>query len=247
MILPVNRAGRALQNPMSLLIVLLVIPYTAVLGTAGIVLCLLVPGGTALMPLARLWSRLVLRTSGVRWQASRDQALDPLRPAVYIANHESQFDIPVLVMAMPADFRMVAKRSLQYVPIFGWALWLAGFIFIDRANRERAIRDLERAAERLRRGTSVVIFAEGTRSLDGSLLPFKRGGFILALQAGVPVVPVAVRGGREVLPKGSLRVRPGTIDVHFGAPIDTRAYTYETREALIEATRGAIVAALRRI
>jgi 1-acyl-sn-glycerol-3-phosphate acyltransferase len=218
--------------------------YTAVLGSLGILLCLLVPGGRPLIPLARLWSWLVLRTCRVTWSARYDPALDPGRSCVYVANHQSQFDVPALALAMPSDFRMVAKRALLYVPIFGWALWLAGFVFIDRSDRERAIRSLDRAARRLRRGTSIIVFAEGTRSTDGRLLPFKKGGFVLALQAGVPVVPVSIRGGMAVLPRGSLRVRPGHIEVVFGAPIDTTAYAMETKDALIDATRRAITAGL---
>ena len=225
---------------MTFLFPFLVVVYTIVLGTLGILLCLIVPGGRALMPLGRLWSRLVLRSAGVTATATRDPALDPGVPCIYAANHQSQFDIPALVLTMPADFRMVAKRSLLYIPIFGWALWLAGFIFIDRSNRDQAIRTLKRAAKRLRRGTSIVVFAEGTRSPDGRLLPFKRGGFVLAIEAGVPVVPVTLRGGREILPKGSLRVRPGHIEVHFGAPVDTRPYDYESRDALISRVRQAI-------
>jgi 1-acyl-sn-glycerol-3-phosphate acyltransferase len=172
--------------------------------------------------------------------ATYDRGLDPRQACVYACNHQSQFDIPALVVTMPADFRMVAKRSLLYIPVFGWALWLAGFVFIDRSNREQAIRSLKRASDRLRRGTSIVVFAEGTRSRTGELLPFKRGGFVMAIEAGVPVVPVTVRGGRDILPKGSLRVRPGRIEVHFGAPVDTRAYDYESRDALIARVREAI-------
>jgi 1-acyl-sn-glycerol-3-phosphate acyltransferase len=196
------------------------------------------------MPLARLWSRLVLVTCGVRYRATYDPRVEPARPCVYVANHQSQLDIPALVLAMPADFRIVAKRELLRIPIFGWALWLAGFVFIDRGDRERAIQSLERAARKVRRGTSLVVFAEGTRSPDGRLLPFKKGGFILALQAGVPIVPVSIRGGHAILPKGSLGLRPGTIDIAFGAPIDTAAYSFETRDALIEAVRGRIAAGL---
>ncbi|HXH28320.1 MAG TPA: lysophospholipid acyltransferase family protein [Candidatus Polarisedimenticolia bacterium] len=218
--------------------------YTAVLGSLGILLCLLVPGGRALIPLARLWSWLVLRTCRVTYGARYDPGLDPGRSCVYVANHQSQFDIPALALAMPADFRMVAKRALLYVPIFGWALWLAGFVFIDRTDRDRAIRSLERAALRLRGGTSIVVFAEGTRSRDGRLLPFKKGGFVLALQAGVPIVPVTIRGGLAVLPRGSLRVRPGHLEVIFGAPIDTTGFSMQTKEALIEETRRAIAARL---
>jgi 1-acyl-sn-glycerol-3-phosphate acyltransferase len=219
--------------------------YTFVLGSTGILLCLVVPGGAALMPIARFWSRLVLRTCRVSYAASYDPAIDRSRPCVYMANHESQFDVPALALAMPADFRMVAKRELLYIPIFGWALWLAGFLFIDRADRERAFRTLDRAAARVRRGTSIVVFAEGTRSPDGRLLPFKKGGFVLALKAGVPIVPVSIRGGRAVLPKGSLRVRPGTIELRFGAPVETSRYTYDTRDDLIEAVRRRIAAGLK--
>lgn len=230
----------------SILVAVLTALYTLVLGVVGITLCLVVPGGAALMPLARLWSWLVMRTARVRWRATYDPALDPGRAAVYAANHTSQFDIPALVLSMPADFRVVAKRSLMYIPIFGWALWLAGFIFIDRSNRDQAIRGLDRAAGRLRRGTSVAIFAEGTRSPDGTLLPFKRGGFVMALQAGVPVVPVTIKGGIAILPKGRLAIRPGVIDVHYGAPVETTGFTYETRDRLVETVRAAIAAELRR-
>lgn len=223
----------------------LVVTYTAVLGSLGIVLCLLVPGGAALMPLARLWSRLVLRTYRVRYRASFPPAFDSSCPSVYMANHESLFDIPALVLAMPSDFRMVAKRELLLIPIFGWALWLAGFIFIDRSDREKAIRKLDRTVGLIRRGRSVVVFAEGTRSADGRLLPFKKGGFVLALQAGVPIVPVAIRGGREVLPKGSLRARPGTIEVVFRTPVPTTTYSLHSKEALIAAVRERIVAGLK--
>jgi 1-acyl-sn-glycerol-3-phosphate acyltransferase len=231
---------------LSYLFPLLVILYTLVLGSVGILLCLVVPGGGALMPIGRLWSKLVLGSAGVRVTATYDAALDSRLPCLYASNHQSQFDIPALVVTMPSDFRMVAKRSLLYIPIFGWALWLAGFIFIDRGNRERAIRSLARAAVRLERGTSIVMFVEGTRSPDGTLLPFKRGGFVMAIQAGVPVVPVTIRGGREILPKGSLRIAPGTIEVHFGAPVSTTGYVYETREALMERVRRAIAGELAR-
>ena len=222
------------------LIAFVLVTATLTLGTLAIALCLLLPGGAALMPLARLWSRLVLASAGVRFEARFDPAIRPRTPAVYAANHQSLFDIPVLVLSMPADFRMVAKRSLLFVPIFGQALWLAGFLFIDRSNRERAIRTLGRAAERLRRGTSIVVFAEGTRSPDGRLLPFKRGGFVLAIEAGVPVIPVTIEGGTALLPKGSLVPRPGTMRVTYGAPVDAAAHRYETRDRLMAEVRQAI-------
>jgi len=221
-----------------------VVLTTLLLGSLGIVLCLLLPGGAALMPIARLWSRLVMTTYRVKWRAVYHADFDRTLPHIFVSNHQSQFDIPALVLSMPVDFRIVAKRELLYIPIFGWALWLAGFIFIDRSDRDRAIRRLDRAVRIVRRGTSVVVFAEGTRSPDGRLLPFKKGGFVLALKAGVPIVPVSIRGGRAVLPKGSLRVRPGTIEVVFGAAVPTSGYTLETKESLIAAVRDRITAGL---
>jgi 1-acyl-sn-glycerol-3-phosphate acyltransferase len=222
----------------------LVVTYTIVLGTLGILVCLLLPGGAALMPLARLWSWLVLKTYRVRSCASFHPNLDPSQPSVYVANHQSLFDVPAVVLAMPSDFRIIAKRELLFVPIFGWALWLAGFVFIDRSDREKAIRKLDRTVRAIRRGRSILVFAEGTRSPDGRLLPFKKGGFVLALQAGVPVVPVSIRGGRDVLPKSSLRVKPGTIEVIFGAPVPTSSCSLDDKDALIAAVRDRIATTL---
>jgi 1-acyl-sn-glycerol-3-phosphate acyltransferase len=206
--------------------------------------CLIVPGGALFMKLARLWSWLILRTCRVRLTARYSPSLEASAPAIYMSNHQSLFDIPALILTIPADFRMVPKRELLFVPIFGQSLWLAGFIFVNRRNRAEAIRSLDRAASRVERGTSILIFPEGTRSPDGSLLPFKKGGFALALKAGVPVVPVSLRGGREILPKGSLRIRPGRIETIFGAPIATSAYSLETKEDLLARVRDAIAAGL---
>ena len=217
---------------------------TVAVGTVAIATCFVPGGGRVFMALVRLWSTTVLRICRVRHTASRHPDIDPRRAAVYVANHQSHFDIPALVLSMPGDFRIVAKKELLYIPIFGWALWLARFPFIDRGSRERAIRTLEKAARLFQTGISVVIFPEGTRSQDGRLLPFKKGGFILALQAGVPIVPVSIRGGAEVLPKGGLRIRPGCIEVVFGAPVSTTDYTMETKEQLIEEVRRRILAGL---
>jgi 1-acyl-sn-glycerol-3-phosphate acyltransferase len=154
-------------------------------------------------------------------------------------------DIPALFLAIRTGLRIVTKRELLAVPIFGWALWLAGFPFIDRRDRERAIRSLDRASALFRRGISVLVFAEGTRSQDGRLLPFKKGGFVLALEAGVPIVPVAVRGGVSVLPKGSLCVRRGCIEVMFEAPVETRDYSLENKHLLIDEVRNRILQRLQ--
>src|SRR5258705_13432798 len=122
--------------------------FTLILGTLGILSCLLIPRTSSFMKLARLWSWLVLKTVGVRFSASYHPKIDLSKPGVYVANHQSQLDVPALVLAMPVDFRFVAKRELAYIPVSGWAIWLAGFVMIDRSDRDRAIRSLERASHR---------------------------------------------------------------------------------------------------
>lgn len=229
---------------MTLVRLTLIVIYTAVLGTLGILSCVIVPGGALFMKLARLWSWLILKTCRVRLEAHYSPALDVSIPAVYMSNHQSLFDTPALILAMPADFRMIPKHELLFVPILGQSLWLAGFIFVNRRNRASAIKSLDRAAARVERGTSIVIFPEGTRSPDGALLPFKKGGFALALKAGVPVVPVSIRGGREILPKKSLRIRPGRMEAIFGAPVSTTGYSLETKDQLLDRVREAIAAGL---
>ncbi len=222
----------------------LIVTLTAVLGTVGILSCLIVPSGDAVVALARSWSRMILALCRVRLEIRGREKIRPPGPYLLFSNHQSQFDILAAVQTIPIPFRILAQRELFYIPIFGWVLRLAGFIGIDRSDREKAIRSLEDAACRIRNGTSLLIYAEGTRSQDGKLLPFKKGGFVLALQAGVPVIPITIRGSREVLPKGSLRIRPGTIRVAVGDPIDPREYSLESKEALMERVRGAMQEAL---
>jgi len=214
-----------------------IILLTAVLGSVGILSCLLVPSGNAVMPLARLWARLILALCRVRLSVRGAERIRRGGPYLFLSNHQSQFDILAVVLALPIQFRILAKKELFYIPIFGWVLKLAGFVGIDRGNREKAIRSLQEAARRLRAGTSLLVYAEGTRSPDGALLPFKKGGFMLAIEAGVPVVPITIQGSRKILPKGSLHIRPGTITVSVANPVDPRRFTPETKERLMEEVR----------
>ena len=211
---------------------------TAILATLGILSCLVVPSGDWVIPIARLWARILLRLCRVRVVVRGAEKILPPGPYVFLSNHQSQFDIPAALLAIPVQFRVLAKKELFHIPVFGWALSLSGFVGIDRTNREKAIRSLDEAARRIRRGRSLLIYAEGTRSPDGSLLPFKKGGFILAIQAGVPVIPLTILGSRSVLPKGSLRILPGTITVVVGDPIDPRPYPVEEKEALMKRVRA---------
>lgn len=173
---------------------------------------------------ARTWSRWIMRASGVRVKVEGLEHVAAHRAQIIVSNHQSWFDVFALAHAIPKRFHFVAKRELERIPIFGTAWKAAGHVSIDRSDRQSAIRSLEQAGAQLRsEGSAVVIFAEGTRSWDGRMLPFKKGAFMLALTSGVEIVPAAVNGSRAVLPKGAWRVRPGMITVRFGEPVPVQA------------------------
>jgi 1-acyl-sn-glycerol-3-phosphate acyltransferase len=152
------------------------------------------------------------------------------------------FDTAAIVATLPCSFRFVAKRELTWIPFFGWALAASGHVIIDRSNRESSVRSLERAAERVRRGKTVVIFPEGTRVQAGELGEFKSGGFHLALAAQVPILPASVSGSSRITPPRSLRIESGRIHVHYGEPIPTAGLALDDRQRLKELARDAILA-----
>jgi len=166
-------------------------------------------------------------------------------PVVFMANHESWLDIPALLVAIPGQVRFLAKKSLFAVPFLGWAMRAMGFIPVDRENRREAIRSFEEAAQRIRAGRSVLVFPEETRTPTGELLPFQRGGFLIALKAQLPIVPVGLQGPRKILPKKHYLLRPGTIVVRFGEPVLTAGLGVTAKGTLMEEVRAA-VDALRR-
>jgi 1-acyl-sn-glycerol-3-phosphate acyltransferase len=188
--------------------------------------------GEAIVWVARRWIGWIFATCGIRVEASGLEHVAATKTAIYMSNHQSVIDIGAIVLSLPVSWRFVAKRELTYIPFFGWALALSDQIVIDRGNRRRSVESLRRAAERVRRGMNVIIFPEGTRSPDGSLQPFKSGGFHLALDAQVPVIPVTVSGSRQLTPKRSLQVRSGRVSVVYGAPIQTTGLAVRDREAL---------------
>jgi 1-acyl-sn-glycerol-3-phosphate acyltransferase len=185
------------------------------------------------------WSRLLLRILRVRVRVS-GLAHAVAGPAVYAANHASALDILVVFGHLPVDFRIVYKRSLSLVPLLGWAIWLGGHVPIDRANPFRARRSLDAAARRIRGGTSVVVFPEGTRSPDGAVRRFKRGSFSLALEAGVPVVPVSLVGVKAVVPRGLPSVRPGLVSVVLHPAVPVAGRSADEAEALAEEVRRVV-------
>jgi 1-acyl-sn-glycerol-3-phosphate acyltransferase len=222
----------------------LIVSYTLLAGVPAMIFCVLVPNGDPLLWFARPWAWLIARSCGTRVRASGVERIPRDRACVFVCNHQSHFDVIALILALPVQYRVLAKRELFKIPVFGWALWLAGFVSVDRGDRERAIAGINRAAATVRKGRSVVVFAEGTRSADGSLQPLKKGGFHLARKAGAPIVPVSIRGGRAVLPRGSVRIRPGVMEVVVGEPILAGEEGGPPIDELMRRVRAALLAGL---
>ena len=169
--------------------------------------------------IARGWARTVLAVCSVRVTVRGLDKVDLSRNYVYVSNHASMFDIPAILAGIPGQIRIIYKKELDVIPFFGWGLRYGSYIGIDRGRGSRAVRSLQEAVEKIRYGASVLMYAEGTRTPDGKLQPFKRGAFNLALKAGIPVVPLTVNGSFSILPKHSVSVRPGRVELVLDTPI----------------------------
>jgi 1-acyl-sn-glycerol-3-phosphate acyltransferase len=213
---------------------------TVVSGFLGTIVGFIPPRGDWTLRGARLWARGVLLGGFVRLRSRGRELVPRDTPVVFMSNHESWLDIPALLAAIPVQVRFLAKKSLFSWPFFGWAIASMGFIPVDRENRRTAVKSFEDAAARIRAGRSVLIFPEETRTIDGRLLPFQRGGFLIALKAGIPIVPVGLDGPRRCLPKFNYLVRPGTITVRFGRAIATAGRGVTDKGELMEQVRLAI-------
>ena len=194
------------------------------------------PAGERVVPLARGWSRCLLWSAGVRLETSFEQVPEKGRRYVFMANHQSLYDIPVLFASLPVSFRFLAKRSLFKIPVFGWAMSAAGFVPVDRERRQKAGQTFSQSLGTLEESASLMIFPEETRSLDGRLQPFQRGGFLMALKAGLPIVPVGIEGTLSVQRKGSLRIRPGRVRVVVGPAIEVEEFGLKRKAELMEHT-----------
>lgn len=189
---------------------------------------------------ARMWGRSILFVSRVKVQVQGLSHIDPAKAYIYMPNHLSNFDIPVLLAYLQVQFRWLAKAELFKIPVFGYAMKRAGYISIDRSNRKSAFESLKRTARVLQHGVSVLIFPEGTRSRDGNLGPFKKGGFVTAVESDATIVPVIIHGTWEIMSKTGLRVKPGHVIVEIKPPIETRNYTRKTLPDLMDQVRLAI-------
>lgn len=210
---------------------------SGILGVLAILVSWIPPRGNWTFAVARLWSSALLAAGCIRVEVECPPEVDPRGNYIFLANHQSLFDIPVLLSTVPGQVRMMAKRSLFRIPVFGWALSAGGFIPIDRGDRSTARQSFSSAISRLRAGTSILLFPEGTRTLDNTLHTFERGGFLLALKSGLPIVPVGIRGTRAIQRKGVWTIRPGTARICYGAPIRSEDYGLRRKRELIAEVR----------
>jgi 1-acyl-sn-glycerol-3-phosphate acyltransferase len=233
----------------TILTILTVFVVTTVLGITVIVAGLLGVKGKPdgiYDTIPRWWSAAVLWAAGIRVRVHGLENGGQGEPRIFASNHVSWFDVPALARILPR-YKFVAKAELFKVPIFGRAMRTAGMVEIQRENRKAAFGAYDVAAERIRDGNSVVVFPEGTRGHSYPLRPFKKGPFVLAIAAGVPIVPVIVHGTIEIMRKGSFWVHPGTIDIHLLEPVTTTTVDYDHREVLMQSVRTRMADAMRKL
>lgn len=198
--------------------------------------------GNCVHSIGRLWSRILLFLSGVTVEVKGLENILAGKPQILASNHQGAFDILALQAFIPIQFRWVAKRSLFKIPIIGWSMSFAGYVGIDRERAGSAYKSIEAAADKVKSGTSVLIFPEGTRSASGELLPFKRGSFLLAVKSGVPVIPISITGTKDIMKRESILIKPGAINIVVGKPIQT---TGVDEKVLMNEVRKAIEGGLK--
>lgn len=206
----------------SYLKIILIIIHTLIFSILALTSALIDRSFKSYFVLTRIWPRGVLLISGVKLITKGTENLDKNAIYVFASNHSSQFDIPAMQIAIPNRSSIVFKKELAKIPLFGWQLKYGPYIIVDRQKPAESIKSIEVSKQRMKKKNfSITIFPEGTRSIDGSIQPFKRGAFHLAAQVGFPIVPVTINGTDKLLPKGKFRMKPGTIEVVFDKPIDT--------------------------
>ncbi len=223
------------------LILLVVLPfYTLLAGLIAIPIAALSGSSFLLYRLGRLGVRIGFLLAGIRLVVRGQEKLPENPHFVYMMNHSSNLDVPAVFLILPGEVRALGKKELFKLPVLATAMKMGGFIPIDRSNRERAVRSMWFAARVAREGASFLLAPEGTRSRTGKLLPFKKGGFYLAIDSEVPILPITVRGAFELMPPGTFAIRPGTIEIFFGDPVPTAGLNHKDRQRLAEEVRGRI-------
>ena len=221
------------------LFIIIGVAITAFMSACAVIFAYIAPDENVIHKVASLWAKMLLVLTNIKVEIIGGENI--LKGSqIFMANHQSDFDIFIVLAYLPGQFRWIVKKELFNVPVFGKAMRSAGYIEIDRQNREKALMSLEKAARKIREGKSVMSFPEGTRSRDGKIKPFKQGMFYLAIKSGVPIVPISIIGAGEIMPKRSLLIKPGKITMVIDKPIDVDTYTIETRQDLIDRVQNII-------
>jgi 1-acyl-sn-glycerol-3-phosphate acyltransferase len=190
---------------------------------------------------ALIWAKSILWAAGTKVEVVGLDKIDFTKSYVFAGNHQSHIDVLAVFSILDMTVRYIAKKELFKIPLFGWAMTAAGNIKVDRSNREKAIKSIEKAGESIRNGVSVILFPEGTRSPDGEIHDFKKGAFVLAMKSGVPVVPISISGTRKILEKHSLKLNPGTVKIVISDPIESTKYKMEEREKFANDVKQIII------
>lgn len=231
----------------SLVAIPLIYLYTVIMGSLSLTLSLYDPGGLRQHWCARTWCRLIARTAGASVRVYGAEHIRPGTSYVFLSTHQSYMDIPAMLGYLPVQLRIAAKKILFRIPFMGWHLWRAGHIPIDRSSTQNAVTSMQRAAGYLQNGICAFVFPEGTRSRDGLLHYFKKGGFKLALQAQVPIIPITIIGTRAILPPDSIIFRPGPVDMYVDEPIPTAGLTDDDIELLMQKVHAAMAKHIKAI
>jgi len=224
----------------SVLIVITSVAVTVFMSGCAVAFAFFTPNENRIHRVAKIWAKMLLFLTNTRVEIIGVENILMGKPQIFMANHQSDFDILVVLAHLPGQFRWIVKKELFNIPLFGAAMRNAGYIEIDRQSHEKAMMSLEEAARKIRAGKSIMSFPEGTRSKDENIKPFKKGMFYLAIKSGVPIVPISIIGAREIMPKRSLQITPGQITMVIDRPIDVSGYSVENRQELIDRVRNII-------
>ncbi|MFM7105121.1 MAG: lysophospholipid acyltransferase family protein, partial [Flavobacteriales bacterium] len=225
------------------IVIPIALSWTLCCGLIGIVMILLIWDGRKVQYInARyLWSPLVCFVCGIHVKVSGIENIDKNNAAIYIANHSSYLDILALSRVMPTGLFYVGKKELGWIPVLGLYIWVVGHFFVDRKNHSAAMNSMRRAAKKILNGRSIIVFAEGTRSSDGQVGKFKRGAFIIAKEGMIDIMPIAVIGAHDLLPKKSIMLKSGIVEVKFGPRISSREIQKYSETEIADFTRKKVI------
>jgi len=225
-------------------VLIVVVVVTLPLATATLLIAAIRSTSPWIDRITRTWGRLLVAAAGIELRTENMDVLQPGQRYVLIANHSSYFDVPCLFAAIPQPIRFMAKASLFRIPFFGWAIGRAGFIPVDRKNRRTAVKSFELAADRIRKGNTIVVFPEEGRSRERTMKPFQRGAFLLAMKSEQPIVPLAIQGTYDVYSANARWIRAGVVTVKAGTPIATAGLSLRDKDTLLTQSRAQIEAML---